>query len=87
MIFFAYVGSGHFLGFKIFNFNIFWGFQQNEYFGGMKILWMFSLGHHKLDYILGSFPYTFKGLFLSSKLRESGIFFEVAKISNIFCSA
>ena len=21
------VGSGHFLGFKIFNFNIFWGFQ------------------------------------------------------------
>ena len=24
--------SAHFLGFKILNFNIFWGFQKNEYF-------------------------------------------------------
>ena len=30
---FSYIrGSGHFLGFKILNFIIFWGFQKNEYF-------------------------------------------------------
>ena len=27
-----YVGSDHFLGFKIPNFNIFGGFEKNEYF-------------------------------------------------------
>ena len=33
---------GHFFGFKILNFNIFGGFQKNEFFwGGMKILWIF----------------------------------------------
>ena len=32
----SYVGSGHFLGFKIFNFNIFGGFHRNEYFGGYE---------------------------------------------------
>ena len=29
-----YVGSGHFFGFKILNFNIFGGFKKNEYFSG-----------------------------------------------------
>ena len=33
--FHTYVGSGHFLGFKILNFNIFRGFQKNKYFGGV----------------------------------------------------
>ena len=33
--YYAYVGSGNFLGFKILNFNIFWGFQKNEYFLGV----------------------------------------------------
>ena len=27
--FHTYVGSGHYLGFKILIFNIFWGFQKN----------------------------------------------------------
>ena len=34
-----------FLGFKILNFNIFGGFpEKNEYFGGLKILWIFFGG-------------------------------------------
>ena len=32
---------GLFFGFKILNFNIFWGFQKIDIFGGMKILWIF----------------------------------------------
>ena len=44
---------GLFLGVqKILNFNIFWGFQKNEYFlGGMKILWIFLGGHHKIGLV------------------------------------
>ena len=49
---YTYVDSGLFLRFKILNFNIFGGFQKNKYFLGMKILWIFFWGHHKLDYIL-----------------------------------
>ena len=49
----VYVGSGHFFGFKILNFNIFWGFQENEYFWGTKILWIFLGGHHKIGLYLG----------------------------------
>ena len=42
---------GSFLGFKILNFNIFGGVQKNEYFCGMKILWIFLGAITKLDYI------------------------------------
>ena len=35
-IFHAYVGSVHFWGFKILNFNIFGGFLKNEYFFGYE---------------------------------------------------
>ena len=34
--FHTYVGSDHFLGFKILNFNIFGGFQKNKYFSGYE---------------------------------------------------
>ena len=34
--FLTYVSSDHFLGFKILNFNIFWGFQKNVYFLGYE---------------------------------------------------
>ena len=45
-------GSVHFLGIKILNFNIFWGFHNNEYFFGvMKILWVFFGGHHKIGLV------------------------------------
>ena len=33
--FYMYVGSGYFLGFKILNFNIFWGFSKKKFFGGV----------------------------------------------------
>ena len=49
--FHTYVGSDHFLGFKILNFNIFFwgggGFQNSFFFRGvgcMKILWIFLMG-------------------------------------------
>ena len=35
-----YVGSDHFWGFKIFNFNIVWVFRKMNIFWGMKKLWI-----------------------------------------------
>ena len=44
---FSYIRRlGPFLGGQIFKFL---GFQKNEYFFGMKILWIFFRGHLKLD--------------------------------------
>ena len=37
----TYIGSGHFLGSKILNFNILGGIQKNNIFWGMNILWVF----------------------------------------------
>ena len=34
-IFYTYIGSGHFLGFKVLKFSIFGGFQKNKYFWGV----------------------------------------------------
>ena len=53
LIFYAYVGSGHYYGFKSLNFNIFGGFQKNNNFWGMKILLIFFGGHHKIGLFLG----------------------------------
>ena len=47
-----YVGSGHVLEFKIFNFNIFLGFQKNEYFWGYKDFVDIFWGHHKIGLYL-----------------------------------
>ena len=33
--FHTYIGSGHFLGFKVLNFSIFLGFQKDKYFWGV----------------------------------------------------
>ena len=57
--FHTFVGSGHFLGFKILNFNDFFffggggGFRKINIFWGMKILWIFLWGHHKIGLYLG----------------------------------
>ena len=59
------------------------GVQKNEYFWGMKILWIFFWGHHKIWLVLRGHFYAFYGLFLRSRYRM-GIFWGVAKISNIF---
>ena len=46
---FSYIHRfGSFLGFKILNFNIFGGFQKINLSLGMKILWIFFRGHHKI---------------------------------------
>ena len=46
--FHTYSGSGHFLGFKILNFNILGRFSEFFFFlgggGCMKILWIFFVG-------------------------------------------
>ena len=51
LIFSYILSTGHFLGFKILNFNIFWGFQKNEYFSGYEDFWIFFGVITKLDYI------------------------------------
>ena len=59
--------------------SIFLGvFRKINIFGGMKILWIFFWGHHKIGLVWGSFLCN-----LRSRYRI-GIFFWVAKISNIF---
>ena len=70
---FSYVGSDHFaVCIFFYNFNIFLGFQINEYFSGMKMLWIFLRGHHKLDKLGGISMY----FWVSSKGSgtEFGIF-------------
>ena len=66
------------MGFKILNFITFWGFQKNEYFGGMKILWILFWGHHKLVISM------YFRVFSLGQGTEWGIFLGVGKISNIF---
>ena len=54
ILIFSYIGRlGAFFGFKILNFNIFWGFRYMNIFWGMKILWIFLGGHHKIGLYLG----------------------------------
>ena len=60
-------------GFKILNFNIFWGFQKNEYFLGIKILRIFFFffffwgggggGHHNIGLYLGAISMHFSVFF------------------------
>ena len=51
--FHTYIGSRHFLGFKILNLTIFGGFQKNEYFLGYEDFVDIFLGHHKIGLYLG----------------------------------
>ena len=55
MFILAYIGSGHFLGFKILNLTIFGGFPKSEYFWGHEGFvdifgssqnWTISMGHY-----------------------------------------
>ena len=49
---FIYVGSSHFLGFKILNFSTFWGFQKNEYVLGYGDFVDIFGGYHKIELYL-----------------------------------
>ena len=53
LYFHTYVGSGYFLGSKFCISIILGAFRKLNIFGGMKILWIFLGGHHKIR--LGSF--------------------------------
>ena len=57
---FSYIRTlGLYFGFKILNFNIF-GVLKKNIFGGMKILWIFFLGHHKIGLYLGVISMNFR---------------------------
>ena len=73
---------GPFLGFKILNFNIFWGFQKNEYFWGYEDFVDIFLGSSQNWASLRSFL-CILGSFLKVNVQIWDIFW-VAKILNIF---
>ena len=72
-----------FLGFKILNFNFFFGFQKNNIFGGyddfVDIFW----GSSQNRTIFRGHFYAFQGLFLRSMYRMGDIFWGLLK-SKIF---
>ena len=72
---------GPFGGFKILKFNIFWGFQENEYFWGEENFVDIFWSHHKTGLVLRVIYMHFMIFSLRSRYR---IFFVVAKISNSF---
>ena len=62
-----------------FEFQYFWGVSEKmNIFEGMKILWIFLGGHHKIGLYLGVIS-----MFFRSRYRMGNIF-GGAKISNIF---
>ena len=77
---FSYIRRlGLFLGVQNFEFQYFWRFQKKKNFWGMKILWIFFGGHHKigLQCILGSFL----------KVQNGGIFGGLLKFQIFFGGA
>ena len=60
------------------NFNIFRGFRKNEYFWGYEDFLEILGGHHKLDYIYGSFL-CILGSFLKVKVQNGGYFWGLLK--------
>ena len=58
---FSYISRlGPFFGFKILNFDIFGVFRKINIFWGMKILWIFFWGHHKIGLYLEVISMHFK---------------------------
>ena len=84
LYFHVYVGSDHFSGFKILSFNIFWGFQKNKYFLGYEDFVDIFLGSSQNWTIFRGHFLCILWSFLKVLRTEWGIFFWVAKISNIF---
>ena len=60
------------------NFNIFGGFQKTEYFGGMKIMWIFFGGHYKIGLNLEVISMHFR-LSSEGQRTEWRIFFGLLK--------
>ena len=77
---------GSFFLVQNFEFQYFLGvFRKINIFGGMKILWIFFWGHHKIRLYLVVICMHFR-VFSFGQGTESGIFL-VAKILNIFWGA
>ena len=72
-----------FFGVQILNFNTFWVFRKINIFWGMKTLWIFLGGHHKIGLYLGVISMHFM-VFSEGQGTEWGIFLGGAKSSNIF---
>ena len=74
------------MGFKILNFNNFWGFQKNKYiFGYEDVVEIWGGGHHKIGLYLGVISMRLKGFsYGQGQGAECGYFLGVAKYSNIF---
>ena len=71
-------------GIKNFGFQYIWGFQENEYFLGMKILWIFFFvcggGHHKIGLYLGGGGISmYLGTFLEVKVQSFRISEDLSK--------
>ena len=82
----TYVGSGHFLGFKILNFSIFWGFQKNIYFLGHENFVDIFCGLHKIGLYLLVISMHFR-VFFKGQGTEWGIFFGLLKFQLFFGGA
>ena len=67
-------------------FDIFGGFQKNEYFWGYEVFVDIFWGHHKIGLYLGVISMHFR-VFSKGQGTEWRIFFGVAKISTIFWGA
>ena len=59
------------------------GFQKNEYFLGMKILWIFLGGHHKIRLYLGVISMYF-WVFFNVKVQNGGILGGLLKFQIFF---
>ena len=84
---------GYFLGVQNFEFRYFWRFSEKKNIRlGMRILWMFFWGLHKIGLYLGVFSMHFSvfsyrqgtelGIFFG--WLKFGIFFGVLEISDIY---
>ena len=72
---FSYIRRlGSFFWVKYCEFQYFWGFSEKiNMFWGMKILWIFLGGHHKIGLYLGVISMHFRFFFLRSRYRM-GVF-------------
>ena len=77
--FHTYIGSGHLLGVQNFEFQYFWVVLEKLIFlGGMKTLWIFLGGHHKIGIYVGVISMHFR-VFSEGQCKEWGIFFGLLK--------
>ena len=60
------------MGVQNFEVQFFSGFQKNEYYLGMKILWIFLGGHQKIRLYLGVISMHF-WVFFKVKVQNGGI--------------